>query len=74
VIDEARVLVAESVMILPPYMRCEQVIERGDRPSPGNVTRHLQPLGMLIEHRVDDVNERLVTGEEAMSTGEQITF
>ncbi len=35
---------------------------------------HLQPLGMLVEHRIDNMNERLVTREEAMTSGEQITF
>ena len=35
VVDEARVLMAEAVVILPPHMRGEQVIQRGDRPAPG---------------------------------------
>jgi len=29
---------------------------------------------MLVEHRIDDVNERLVTGKESVPAGEQITF
>ena len=33
-----------------------------------------QPLGMLIEHGIDDVDESLVAGEEAMPAGQQITF
>jgi hypothetical protein len=33
------------------------------------VIAHLQPLGVLVEHRIDDVDERLVAGEEAMPTG-----
>ena len=36
--------------------------------------RHLQPLCVLVEHRIDDVNERLVAGKETMATREQITF
>ena len=60
VIDEARVLVGEAVMILPPYVRTQQVVQRGQASSPGNLPRHLQPLGVLVEHRVDDVNERFV--------------
>ena len=34
----------------------------------------LQPLGVLIEHRVHDVNERFVTAKEAMSTGQQVAL
>ncbi|TKS60902.1 MAG: hypothetical protein EWM73_03044 [Nitrospira sp.] len=34
----------------------------------------LQPLGMLVEHRVNDVNERLVAGEEAVTSGQEIPF
>ena len=33
-----------------------------------------QPLGVLIEHRVDDVNEGLVAREEAVATGQQIAL
>ena len=74
VVDEAGVLVAESVMVLPPDVRAEEVVERGDRPAPGDVVAHLQPLGVLVEHRVDDVNERLVAREEAVPPGQQIAF
>jgi hypothetical protein len=36
VVDEAGVLVAEAVVVLPPDVRGEQVVERGDRPPPGD--------------------------------------
>ena len=55
-------------------MRGEQVIQRCDRLAPGNVPADLQPLGVLIEHRIDDVDEGLVAGEQAMASGEQISF
>ncbi len=29
---------------------------------------------MLIEHRIDDVNERFIAAEEAVPAGEQVTF
>ena len=35
---------------------------------------NLQPFGMLIEHRIDDVDERFVAGEKTVAAGEQITF
>ena len=74
VIDEAGVLMAEAVVVLPPDVRREQVVQRGDGPAPGNVARHLQPLGVLVEHRIDDVDEGFVAGEEAVAAGEQIAF
>ena len=74
VVDEAGVLVAEAVVVLPPDVAGQQVVQRGDRPPPGNLVAHLQPLGVLVEHRVDDVDERLVAGEEAVPAGQQIAL
>ena len=74
VVDEARVLVAEAVVVLPPDVRGEQVVQRGDRPPPGDVAGRLQPLGVLVEHRIDDVDEGLVAGEEAVPAGQQVAF
>jgi hypothetical protein len=34
----------------------------------------LQPLGVLVEHRVDDVNEGLVAREEAVAPGQQVAL
>ena len=34
----------------------------------------LQPFGVLVEHRIDDVNERLVAREEAVPPGQQVAF
>ena len=73
-IDEARILVAEAVVILLPDVRGQEVVQRRDRPPPWDVPRRLQPLRVLIEHGVDDVDERLVAGEEAVAPGEQIAF
>src|SRR5579864_4738851 len=41
VIDKAGVLVRETVMVLPPHVRCEQVIQRGDWTPPWDLPRHL---------------------------------
>ena len=68
------ILVAKTVVVLPPDERGQQVVQRGDRPPPGNVPRHLQPLGVLVEHRVDDVDEGLVAREEAVPPGQQIAL
>src|SRR5687768_9638253 len=71
-VDEPRVLVAESIVILPPNMGAQEVVKRANRPPPGNVVANLQPLRMLIEHRIDDVNERLVTRKKSVTAGQQI--
>ena len=59
-VDEAGILVAEPVVILAPNMARQQVVERCDRPAPADMVAHFQPLGVLVEHRVDDVNKCLV--------------
>ena len=74
IVDEARILVAEPVMVLAPDMRGQQIIERRDWAAPRNFSAYLQPLCMLIEHRIDDVDKRLVTVEKPMAAGQQIAF
>ena len=74
VVDEAGVLVAEAVVVLPPDQRGEQVVQRGDRAPPGDAAGDLQPLGVLVEHRVDDVDERLVAVEQAVPPGQQVAL
>jgi hypothetical protein len=36
--------------------------------------RRLQPLGVLVEHRVDDVDERLVAVEEPVAAGQEVAL
>ncbi len=64
----------EAVVVLAPDVRREQVVERGDRPSPADPARHLQPLRVLVEHRVDDVDEGLVAVEQPVPAGEQVAL
>ena len=64
----------EAVVVLAPDVRAEQVVERGDRAPPRDLARHLQPLRVLVEHRVDDVDERLVAVEEAVPARQQIAL
>src|SRR5690606_22660454 len=73
-VEEAGVLVAEAVVVLPPDVAREQVVEARDRASPGDVAGGLEPLRVLVEHRVDDVHERLVGVEEAVPPGEQVAL
>jgi hypothetical protein len=74
VIDETGILMREAVVILPPDMRGQQVVQRGDLAPPRQVRGDLQPLGVLVEHRIDDVNERLVAIEQSVPPGEQIAL
>ena len=74
-VDEARVLMGEAVMILTPDGGADEDVERGNRRPPGNFDfRLLQPLGVLVHHRVDDVGERLVGVEQDVAAGEQIAL
>src|SRR4029450_3576338 len=69
VIDEPRILVAESVVVLPPDVGRQEIIERCYGAPPRYVVAHFQPLRMLIEHRVDDVDKRLVAGKKPVPAG-----
>ena len=74
VVEEAGILVREAVVILLPDMGGEQIVQRGDRPPPGQLRGDLQPLGVLAEHGVDDANKGLITVEQPVPSGEQIAF
>ena len=52
----------------------QQIVQAGDRTTPGYRAAGLEPLGVLIEHRVDDVDERLVAGEDPVAAAEQVTL
>src|SRR5215472_13820962 len=64
----------EAIVVLAPDMRSEQVVKGCDRTPPLDVASDLQPLRMLIEHRVDDVDESFVAGEESVASGKEIAF
>ena len=74
VVQEAGVLVGEAVMVLLPDMGGEQVVQRRDLAPPGQLVGHLQPLGMLAEHGVDDADEGFVAVEQAVPPGQQVAF
>ncbi len=40
----------------------------------GRCDGDLQPLGVLVEHRIDDVDERLVAVEQSVPPGEQVAL
>jgi hypothetical protein len=72
VVEEPGVLMSEAVVILLPDVGREEIVQRRDLPAPRQLRRHLQPLGVLAEHRVDDANEGLVAVEHAVPTREQV--
>jgi hypothetical protein len=74
VIQEPGVLVGEAVVILLPDMGGQHIVQRRDRPAPRQLLGDLQPLGVLVEHRIDDVDERLIAVEQAVAAGEQISL
>ena len=74
VVDEPGVLVGEAVVVLAPDVAGEQVVQRGDRSPPRDAAAGLEPLGVLVEHGVDDVDERLVAVEQAVAAGEQVAL
>ena len=74
VVEEPWVLMGEAVVVLLPHVGREEVVERGDPGPPREVPRDLQPLGVLVEHGVDDVDEGLVAVEEPVPAGQQVAL
>jgi hypothetical protein len=64
----------EAVMVLPPDRRGNEQIQGGNWPAPRQLAADLQPFAMLVEHRIDYVNKRLVAGKKAMPPAEKIRF
>jgi hypothetical protein len=59
---------------LTPHCAGEQDVERRNGLTPGHLETLLNPLGMLVDHRVNNVHERLVAVEKSMATGEDVAF
>jgi hypothetical protein len=64
----------EAVVVLSPNSRCEEDIQRCNFLPPLNFEAFLDPLAVLVDHGVDDVNEWLVAVKQTMATGENVTF
>ena len=60
------ILVGEAVVVLLPHVRGQEVVEGRDLSPPGESERDLEPLGVLVEHGIDDVDEGLVAVEHAV--------
>jgi hypothetical protein len=64
----------EAVVILSPDCRCEEDVERSNLLPPFDFEALLDPLAMLVDHRVDDVDEGLVAVQETMPTGKNVAL
>ena len=74
-IHKAWVLMREAIVVLAPNMARKEHVEAGDRLSPGDVAHGcLEPLGMLVHHRVDDVDKGLVGRPQAMASRQEIAL
>ena len=73
-INEAGILVSEAVVILPPNSGGNQQVERRDTLTPGQLVADRQPLGVLVEHRIDDMRECFVSRKEAVPAGQDIAL
>ena len=74
-VEKTGILVSESIVILAPHQRGDQQVDGGNRRAPAQlVLRLLQPFRMLVEHRIDDMHERLVRGKEAVPTSENVAL
>jgi hypothetical protein len=59
---------------LTPHRAGEQDVQRRHRLTPGHLETLLDPLGVLVDHGVNDVHEGLVAVEEPMATRENVAF
>jgi hypothetical protein len=74
IMETNRVLVRKTVVILTPDCGCEQNVERSDLLPPFDLEALLDPLAVLIDHGVNDVDEGLIAVEQAMSPRKDVAF
>ena len=67
-VEKTWILVGEPVMILTPHGCCEKDVKRGDLLSPLDLETLLNPFAVLIDHTVNDMDERFIAVEQAMSS------
>ena len=61
-------------MVLTPDVGGDQQVHGGDRLAPRNLADgSLKPLGVLVQHGVDHVDEGLVGAPDAVTTGQQVS-
>ena len=73
-VEEAGVLVRKPVVVLPPDQAADQDVERGDLHPPGQLVAFLQPLSVLVDHGIDEVDERLVAVNQAVPAAQDVAL
>lgn len=72
--DEGGVLVTEPVMLLPRPGGGLDVVETAAGLPPLRLTAHLDKLGVLHHHSLDDAQKRFIRGEETRTSSEGISL
>jgi hypothetical protein len=62
-IKEARILVSETIVVLTPDNGSQENVEGSNLGTPLNLETLLNPLAVLVDHRVNNMDERLVAVE-----------
>ena len=73
-VQETRILVSETIVILTPDGRSQEDVERCNLLSPGDFLALLEPLAVLVDHAVNDVDEWFVAVEHTVATSEDVAF
>ena len=73
-VKETWILVCESIVILSPYSGSKQNVERSNLLPPFDFKTLLDPLAVLVDHGVDDVDERLVAVEQTVASREDVAL
>ena len=74
-INESGILMGKAVVVLAPDSRRQQDVLGSDRGAPRHVVlADVQPLGVLVEHGIDDMGKGFIGVEKTMTAREQITL
>jgi hypothetical protein len=73
-VKETRILVCEAIVVLTPNDSSQQDVERSNLGTPLNFETLFDPFAVLVDHGVNDMNERLVAVEQSMPTTQEVTL
>ena len=73
-IEEARVLMRETIVVLSPNCGCKENVEGGHLLPPLDFGTLLDPFTVLVHHGVDDVDEWLVAVQDTVSARKNIAL
>ena len=73
-VHEPRALMGESIVVVAPTGRRQQVVERRHWLAPRQTRRRLQPLDVLGGHRRHHQREGFIGSKYTVATGQQVAF